>query len=293
MQVFLNAVRGFCMALADSVPGVSGGTIAFLLGFYDEFINSLNDLMGRDSKKRKKAFLFLVKLGIGWIIGFGMSVLILASLFEAHIYQISSVFFGLTLFAIPMVIKEEAAVIKGHAGNLVFTLLGAALVFAISWFNPSGGEGIRVSADQLSFGLGIYIFFAAMIAITAMVLPGISGSTLLLIFGLYVPVIGAIKELLHFNFSYLPVVVIFGLGVVTGIIAIIKFVKICLERHRSQTIYAILGLMIGSLYAILMGPTTLDVPKAPVSLSTFSIPFFILGGLILAGLELLKARLES
>lgn len=114
-----------------------------------------------------------------------------------------------------------------------------------------------------------------------------------MIFGLYVPVIGAIKELLHFNFSYLPVVVIFGLGVVTGIIAIIKFVKICLERHRSQTIYAILGLMIGSLYAILMGPTTLDVPKAPVSLSTFSIPFFILGGLILAGLELLKARLES
>ena len=284
--MFLNAVRGFCMALADSVPRVSGGTIAFLLGFYDEFINSLNDLMGRDSKKRKKAFLFLVKLGIGWIIGFGLSVLILASLFEAHIYQISSVFFGLTLFAI-------AAVIKGQAGNLVFTLLGAALVFAISWFNPSGGEGIRVSADQLSFGLGIYIFFAAMIAITAMVLPGISGSTLLLIFGLYVPVIGAIKELLHFNFSYLPVVVIFGLGVVTGIIAIIKFVKICLERHRSQTIYAILGLMIGSLYAILMGPTTLDVPKAPVSLSTFSIPFFILGGLILAGLELLKARLES
>ena len=183
--------------------------------------------------KTQKGVSFLVKLGIGWIIGFGLSVLILASLFEAHIYQISSVFFGLTLFAIPMVIKEEAAVIKGQAGNLVFTLLGAALVFAISWFNPSGGEGIRVSADQLSFGLGIYIFFAAMIAITAMVLPGISGSTLLLIFGLYVPVIGAIKELLHFNFSYLPVVVIFGLGVVTGIIAIIKFVKICLERHRS------------------------------------------------------------
>ena len=156
--MFLNAVRGFCMALADSVPGVSGGTIAFLLGFYDEFINSLNDLMGRDSKKRKKAFLFLVKLGIGWIIGFGLSVLILASLFEAHIYQISSVFFGLTLFAIPMVIKEEAAVIKGQAGNLVFTLLGAALVFAISWFNPSGGEGIRVSADQLSFGFG-HLYF--------------------------------------------------------------------------------------------------------------------------------------
>ena len=53
--MFLNAVRGFCMALADSVPGVSGGTIAFLLGFYDEFINSLNDMIGKDNAKRKSA----------------------------------------------------------------------------------------------------------------------------------------------------------------------------------------------------------------------------------------------
>ena len=105
--------------------------------------------------------------------------------------------------------------------------------------------------------------------------------------------IGAVKEFLHFNLSYLPVLVIFGLGVVTGIVAIIKIVKMCLERYRSQTIYAILGLMIGSLYAILMGPTTLDVPKAPVSFATFSIPFFLLGGVILAGLEFLKARLEK
>ena len=54
--MFLNAVRGFCMALADSVPGVSGGTIAFLLGFYDEFINSLNDMIGKDNAKRKSAY---------------------------------------------------------------------------------------------------------------------------------------------------------------------------------------------------------------------------------------------
>ena len=63
--MFLNAVRGFCMALADSVPGVSGGTIAFLLGFYDEFINSLNDMIGKDNAKRKAALVFLIKLGIG------------------------------------------------------------------------------------------------------------------------------------------------------------------------------------------------------------------------------------
>ena len=227
------------MALADSVPGVSGGTIAFLLGFYDTFIESLNDLMGRDNGRRKAAFLFLVKLGVGWVIGFCMSVLILSSLFD-----------------------------------------------------PSGGEGISVSVEHLSLGLVVYVFFTAMIAITAMVLPGISGSTLLLIFGLYVPIIGAVKEFLHMNMDYFPILMVFGLGVVTGIVGIIKIIKMCLERYRSQTIYTIIGLMTGSLYAITMGPTTLDVPRAPMSPSTFSILFFLLGGVILAGLELLKARLD-
>lgn len=291
--MLLNAVRGFCMALADSVPGVSGGTIAFLLGFYDEFIHSLNNLMGRDNEKRKKAFVFLVKLGVGWVIGFCLSVLALASLFEAHIYQISSVFLGLTVFAIPMVIKEERKVLKGHEVHLIFTLAGMLLVFCISYFNPSGGQGIHVSAEHLNAGLILYVFFAAMIAITAMVLPGISGSTLLLIFGLYVPIIGAVKEVLHFNFQYLPVLIVFSLGVICGIVGVIKLIKMCLEQFRSQTIYAIIGLMIGSLYAIVMGPTTLDVPKPPVSLSTFSILFFLLGGIILAGLEFMKTRLEK
>ena len=280
------------MALADSVPGVSGGTIAFLLGFYDTFIESLNDLMGRDNGRRKAAFLFLVKLGVGWVIGFCMSVLILSSLFEVHIYRISSLFLGLTLFAIPMVIREEKEVLKDRYGNIVFTLIGVLLVFCITYFNPSGGEGISVSVEHLSLGLVVYVFFTAMIAITAMVLPGISGSTLLLIFGLYVPIIGAAKEFLHMNMDYFPILMVFGLGVVTGIVGIIKIIKMCLERYRSQTIYTIIGLMTGSLYAITMGPTTLDVPRVPMSPSTFSILFFLLGGVILAGLELLKARLD-
>lgn len=291
--MLLNGIRGFCMALADSVPGVSGGTIAFLLGFYDEFINSLNDLMGKDNDRRKKAFFFLFKLGIGWVVGFCLSVLILSGLFEAHIYEISSVFMGLTFFAIPMVIREEKESVKGRYGNLLFTLLGMALVFCISYFNPAGGQGINVSVEHLTLGLVVYVFLTAMIAITAMVLPGISGSTLLLIFGIYVPIIGAVKEFLHLNFNYVPILVVFGLGVITGIVGIIKIIKICLERYRPQAIYTIIGLMVGSLYAITMGPTTLDVPREPMGLKTFSILFFLLGGVILAGLELLKNRLEK
>lgn len=291
--MLLNGIRGFCMAMADSVPGVSGGTIAFLLGFYDEFINSLNDLMGKDNARRKQAFFFLFKLGVGWVAGFCLSVLVLSGLFQEHIYEISSVFMGLTFFAVPMVIREEKDSIRGRYGNLVFTVLGIRLVFCISYFNPAGGQGMNVSVEHLSMGLVAYVFLTAMVAITAMVLPGISGSTLLLIFGIYVPIIGAVKELLHMNLNYVPILLVFGMGVITGIVGIIKTIKMCLERYRSQTIYAILGLMIGSLYAITKGPTTLDVPMEPLGLQTFSILFFLLGGLILAGLEVLKTRLEK
>ena len=154
--MFLNAVRGFCMALADSVPGVSGGTIAFLLGFYDEFINSLNDMIGKDNAKRKAALVFLIKLGIGWVIGFGASVMVLSSLFQVHIYEISSVFLGLTLFAIPLVVKEEWASIKGKAGCLVFTLIGMALVFCISYFNPTNGNGISVNFEHMTGRLCVH-----------------------------------------------------------------------------------------------------------------------------------------
>ena len=291
--MLLNGIRGFCMAMADSVPGVSGGTIAFLLGFYDEFINSLNDLMGKDNARRKQAFFFLFKLGVGWVAGFCLSVLVLSGLFQEHIYEISSVFMGLTFFAVPMVIREEKDSIRGRYGNLVFTVLGIGLVFCISYFNPAGGQGMNVSVEHLSMGLVAYVFLTAMVAITAMVLPGISGSTLLLIFGIYVPIIGAVKERLHMTLNYVPILLVFGMGVITGIVGIIKTIKMCLERYRSQTIYAILGLMIGSLYAITKGPTTLDVPMEPLGLQTFSILFFLLGGLILAGLEVLKTRLEK
>ena len=75
MQLLINIVRGFCMALADSVPGVSGGTVAFILGFYDRFIGSLAHLLNGTSEERKEAVLFLLKLMVGWVLGFCMSVL--------------------------------------------------------------------------------------------------------------------------------------------------------------------------------------------------------------------------
>lgn len=288
MDKILNFIRGFCMALADSVPGVSGGTIAFLLGFYDKFIGSLDALMTGTKEERKDAILFLIKIGVGWVIGFILAILILASIFESHIYQVSSLFLGFVLFAIPIIILEEKSEFKGKYKNIIFAILGFILVVAVSSFSSAGGEGINVSVENLNFGLIIYVFLSAAIAISAMVLPGISGSTLLLVFGLYMPIVSAIKEVLHFNFAYLPVLIVFGIGILAGIAAVIKLIRKALEKFRSQTLYAIIGLMIGSLYAIVLGPTTLEVPQPQLSLETFSIVFFIIGGVIILGLQKLK-----
>ena len=291
----VNVIRGFFMALADSVPGVSGGTIAFILGFYDQFINSLNKLVSKSSKEEKmEALHFLFKIGIGWAVGMVASVLFLASIFEEQIYSISSLFIGFIIFSIPLIIKAEKETIKGKYINSVWAVTGVLIVVALTVFNPaSGGQGIDVSFGNLTIGLSLYVFVAGMIAISAMVLPGISGSTLLLIFGLYTAIISAIKEVLSLNFSYLPVLVIFGVGVIAGILSTIKLIRHFLETARPQMIYLILGLMIGSLYAVIMGPTTLEVPKAPMSWDTFSILFFIVGGVIIVGLEQFSKFIEK
>lgn len=292
MQYLINGFRGFCMALADSVPGVSGGTIAFVLGFYDKFITSLNNIIFGNKSEKKEALFFLIKLGIGWVIGMLIATLILTSLFEKHIYAISSLFLGFIIFSIPLVIKEEKNCLKGKYKNIIFLIFGIIIVSLITYFNPvSGGNGINIST--LNFGLAIYIFISAMIAISAMVLPGISGSTLLLIFGLYIPIMNATKNFIHLDFSYFKVLFIFGLGVLTGIILVIKLIKIALEKFRSQTVYMIIGLMIGSLYAIVMGPTTLDVSKSAMNLSNFNIIWFILGGIIISALEKVKKILKQ
>jgi len=283
------------MALADSVPGVSGGTIAFILGFYDDFINSLSSLTSnREKDKRKESITFLFKLGIGWAVGMILSVLLLSSIFDSNIYTISSLFVGFIICSIPLVIKEEKNVIKDKYKYLLFTLIGIFVVVAISYFNPvSSTSGTSLSLDKFSLGLGVYVFIAGMIAISAMVLPGISGSTLLLIFGLYAPIISSIKEVLTFNLSPLPILVVFGIGIIAGILSTIRIIRYLLANYRAQMIYLIIGLMIGSIYAVFMGPTTLKTPLAAMNMHSFSFIYFVLGGALIFGLERLNLYFKN
>ena len=185
-------------------------------------------------------------------------------------------------------IYNKTLINVGSVGNI-----GIVVVSAITYFNPQTGSGANIDITSLNLGLALYVFVAGMIAISAMILPGISGSTLLLIFGLYMPIITGIKETLHFNLSYIPVLFVFGLGVIAGIALIIRVVKKALEKYRAQTIYLIIGLMIGSIYAIVMGATTLKVLQAPLSLKTFNFIYFAIGGLIIWGMEVAKRKLEN
>lgn len=283
------------MALADSVPGVSGGTIAFILGFYDDFVNSLNNLISGNKTDRIKALKFLSKIGVGWTIGFILSVLFITSIFEKNIYEISSLFLGFIIASIPLIIKSERKTLEENYKNIIFLILGIIVVCLITYFNPMKGSNYSysINLDNLSIGFGAYIFISGMIAISAMVLPGISGSTILLIFGLYTPILKGVKGVIKFNFDYLPGVIIFGSGILIGIFLTVRGVRSLLRKFRPQTIYCIIGLMIGSIYAVILGPKSLEIPKEAMDITTFNVVFFLMGCTLVPALEKLKSILKN
>lgn len=282
-----EGINGFCMALADSVPGVSGGTVAFILGFYDRFIGSIHGFLFGKMEEKKTSARYLLKLGLGWAIGMVLAVLALSALFDSHIYTVSSLFIGFIAGSIPLIMIEEQESVRDVSKGILFGVLGILLVAGITWLNGRiGSTGMDLS--QFSPLLGIKLFLIGMAAISAMFLPGISGSTLLLIFGAYIPVITAIRGFLGLDFSYFPALVCFGLGVLTGAATVVKGIKICLERFRVQSVYAILGMMIGSFYAIVQGPTTLDVPQPALGFGSFQIIPALLGLGLVLGLQMMK-----
>ena len=285
--MILTAFHGFCMALADSVPGVSGGTIAFILGFYDRFLDSLHALFGKDRAARKDALGYLLRLGAGWVVGMAACVLALTGPFEKNIYFMSSLFLGLTIASLPFIVTAEKKVLK-NVYNAPFALLGILVVVGLTLLRGGSAALGSVRFTSLSPLPLAYVFLSGAVAITAMVLPGISGSSILLIAGVYLPAIQAIRSFLHLQLSVLPGLFALGFGVLAGVAISIHGIRTALRKYRSQMVWLILGLMLGSLCAIANGPMSLDVPLPPLGLATFDIPAFLLGVAVLLGLEGLR-----
>ena len=232
-------VKGLAMGAADVVPGVSGGTIAFISGIYEELLRSIGNvapallllLKGRvaDAWKLANANFLLVLLA-----GIGTSILTLAKLItyllETHPIPVWSFFFGLVLVSVYIVGRE---IKRWNLGLFVLFALGAAFGYWITSASP-----IHWSDSLLG------LFFAGAIAICAMILPGISGSFVLVLMGLYPTVLGALKD---FN---LPVIVVFASGCAVGLISFARVVSWLLQRWHSITLAFLAGLMLGSLNKI-------------------------------------------
>ena len=288
-----TAFHGFCMALADSVPGVSGSTIAFIMGYYEDFLLSLHGLFGIDNDLRKKSISYLSRFAVGWGIGIMISILIISRIFEVKAYFLSSLFLGLTVAAIPVIVNEEKDSFIGKYRYLLFSVIGFALVVGLGIFKTSVGNLGSINFLTLDPGQYLYLSVSGLLAISAMLLPGVSGSTLLLMFGVYISTVNAVKHVLQLDFRYLPGILALAFGIIIGVATIARYIRKALKKFRPQMMYFILGLLLGSLHAIVMGPSTLDEPQPPLSPENFSIGGFAIGTAILGGLELLKRRTQK
>ena len=289
--MILTAFHGFCMALADSVPGVSGGTIAFILGVYERFLDALHNVFRRDRTLRRQALSYLLRLGVGWVLGMGSCVAVLTGLFEQNIYFMSSLFLGLTVCSVPFVAVAEWQALKDLRGSICLVLGVAAVVGLTLLRTRTGGIG-TIDYARLGPVQMVWLFVSGAVAITAMVLPGISGSSILLIAGVYLPTLQAVHSLMRLQLAVLPGLCALGFGVLAGVGCSIHAIRTALQRYRSPMVWLILGLMLGSLYAIANGPASLDVPLAPLGPDTFRPAAFALGAALLLSLEGLKKSTE-
>lgn len=268
------------MAIADSVPGVSGGTIAYILKRYEDLFKHINSILKRDFNT--EAITFLTKLAIGWVIGFVSAIFVITKVFESHIYQISSLFLGFIIISILIVFRQEKEVIKPK--NIIYSIIGFIVVVILVFFQNS--ELISLSATNLNIGSYFYIFIVGVVAISAMLLPGVSGSAVMMIFGVYFLVIDSIHKFFTLDFSQIGVLFALAFGILFGAIGAVKTISHLFETKRSQMIHIIIGLLIGSIIAIIYGPTSVEGQNlTPLTLDTFNFFFFTIGVVLIGFLE--------
>ena len=234
---FYNFLKGMAMGISDLIPGISGGTVALLLGIYDDFINSIKSFNLRSinylftlnfkklSQQLNLPFLIPVLIGILFsIISFSFLVDFLLENFRVVLF---SFFFGLIFFSSLKIIYNLRPI---AFYDFLFIVIGLLVGFFISLLNPIGiGEGY------------FSVLISGLIAITAMLLPGISGSYILLLLGKYDYIINSLT-----NF-YFDIILIFLIGAITGVIIFSRVISLLLNSFYRNTVFALSGLMLGAL----------------------------------------------
>ena len=246
-SIFIHIIKGVIMGAANVIPGVSGGTMALVMGIYERLINSINHLnfntlkkifITRDFKSFAKDtdLFFLISITVGIFVSiFSLSIL-LEFLFETHKILVLSYFFGLIFASVFFVGKT----IKKYSPLSIF-------LFLIGFLIAGGMVFISPSSSNSSF---LFLIISGAIAMCSMILPGLSGSFVLLLLGNYELIICAINDL---NFSIL---IPFGIGAVSGIILFAKLLQFIFKKFRNNTISLLTGFIFGSL--IVLWPWKLD-----------------------------------
>ncbi len=235
-----NIYRGLAMGASDVIPGVSGGTIAVLLGIYDRLIAAIN---GITSKEWKRHLGFLIPLGLGMVIAIFLLANIIEWLFEHYPDPTQFFFLGLIIGVLPYLFNQANAKTTFKAKHFLLLLLGAVIIGSMAFFNAE--ESAVMS--EMNFSTYVLLFFSGFAGSAAMIIPGISGSFVLLVIGVYVTVIEAISNL------YFDIIIVTGLGIAVGILVMSKIIHYFLTNHHSATFALIIGLVIGSTVVIFPG----------------------------------------
>ncbi|HCQ2130662.1 TPA: DUF368 domain-containing protein [Staphylococcus aureus] len=271
MQQFkwINILKGFAMGTSDLVPGVSGGTIALLLGIYNQFIASISGIF---SRRFWPSFTFLIPIIIGMLLAMGSLSNLFNYLLSQHHIPTMFFFGGLIIGIVPYLLKISNYKTSFTTKHYMMVIAGITILIVITLMN--NGDKHAGETLTLSTSLIIKYFIAGMCASSAMLLPGISGSFMLLVFGVYGTVMLAISEVVKLNFAGLPILLAVGFGVLAGFIISSKIIQYFLTHHKLMTFALIIGFVVGSLFAVFPGLPT-NIVMWFVSLVVFIIGFIV------------------
>ncbi len=249
LQWFLDILRGAVIGVSNIIPGVSGGTMAVSMGIYDRVIYAVNNLF----KQFKKNFKDLLPIIIGVLVGLFAFAALIGTLLGTKSEEIpitrlptNFAFIGLILGGLPAIYKRVNMKSAGIPGILLF-LVFLALVVVLPLLNPPEARNV-----DHSIGTILLMIPLGAIASSTMVIPGVSGSMIMMLLGYYNSVINAMNDLRGGDWSSLAILLPYVVGLLVGIVFIAKLMNFLLKKYSALTFSAIFGLVIGSPVALLM-----------------------------------------
>lgn len=272
-----NILKGIVIGIANIIPGVSGGTMAVSMGIYDKLIHSITHLFS----EFKKSVQFLLPIFIGAGLAIVLVAKVIQLMFDKFPLPTNFLFIGLIVGGLPAIGKK----VKGNAvriGHILAFILFFALVVGMAALGETEGNAADLTLSFLSV---VKLFLVGVVASATMVIPGVSGSMMLLLMGYYNPILNTINSFISSLFALdmdgilqgAGVLVPFGVGVVIGIFAIAKLVEIIFARFPLYAYWAIIGLIIASPFAILLtsGFVGVSAVTVIVSVVTFAAGFIV------------------